>query len=387
MAGNRSDWEIIEPLGRGGQSEVSLVRGPERLAARAHDIEQILSFSPWQTATADTISKKTGQFAEAVVGYARPESHEELGAMKVFKIRDDEQQAVQRLSLEVGILSERKSRRLPRLLDSNIKERWMVTEFFRLGTLEDNFAKYKGNVALALNAFLSLVETLAMLHSAGIVHRDIKPANVFIRSDNELVLGDFGIVYLPNQPSRPTLTNESVGPHDYMPPWAEGGRLDAVGTKIDIYMLGKLLWCMVSGRLRLVREWFELPENNLTMTFPDDPGMEMINVILRRCVVEQENKCQTSAADLASIVKSYLNVLQRGGQVLYQGVLRPCRVCGVGLYGRNNLPPTLPRISGSGAIGLSVWAESQTTLPVYPYVCSYCGHVEFFTRPAPPMPS
>ena len=123
------------------------------------------------------------------------------------------------------------------------------------------------------------------------------------------------------------------------------------------------------------------------MIFPDDPGMEMVNVILRRCVVEQEDKCQTSAAELAIIVKSYLNVLDRGGQLLYQGVLRPCRVCGVGVYGRSNLPLTQPRISDSGAIRLSVWAESQTTLPVYLYICSHCGHVEFFTLPAPPMPS
>jgi serine/threonine protein kinase len=38
------------------------------------------------------------------------------------------------------------------------------------------------------------VQTVAALHQEGYVRRDIKPANVFIRTNDELVLGDFGIL-------------------------------------------------------------------------------------------------------------------------------------------------------------------------------------------------
>ena len=45
-----------------------------------------------------------------------------------------------------------------------------------------------------------------------------------------------GIVFLPDQPKRLTRTNESVGPHDYMPPWADvGGRLGDVHPNFDVY--------------------------------------------------------------------------------------------------------------------------------------------------------
>ena len=104
---------------------------------------------------------------------------------------------------------------------------------------------------------MSLVNTVTQLHDENIVHRDIKPANVFVRELDDLVLGDFGIVFVPDQPVRLTRTNESVGPHEYMPPWAEtGGRLNKVESNFNVYMLGKLLWCIVTGRLVLRREWF-----------------------------------------------------------------------------------------------------------------------------------
>ena len=227
IAGSRDNWETIgNPLGAGGQSTVYLVRRPARLKARTQDLEQILSFSPWGTSMADTRAELTEKFADAVADLGRADSPAELGALKEFKLRNDEQQAISRLRQEVEMLGQGRPG-LPKLLDSNLNERWMVTEYFPHGTLEANYSKYAGDVRRALKAFLSLAKIVEALHAQGIVHRDMKPANVFVREDTELILGDFGIVYLPDQPARLTRTNETVGPHDYMPPWAEiGGRLD-----------------------------------------------------------------------------------------------------------------------------------------------------------------
>lgn len=237
MSGNRSDWQVVgDLLGEGGQSKVYRVRGPERLNARNKDNERICAFSPWGVVRADTHAKLTGEFADAVVDYGRAESFSEFGALKEFKFRDDEEQAISRLKQEVQILGEGRPG-LPRLLDFNLNERWMVTEYFPNSTLENNYSKYEGDVRRALTAFLSLVTTVAALHANGIIHRDIKPANVFVGQENRLILGDFGIVFLPDQPARLTRTKETVGPHDYMPPWAEaGGRLPKQGP------VGLRLW-------------------------------------------------------------------------------------------------------------------------------------------------
>jgi serine/threonine protein kinase len=323
---------------------------------------------------ADTRSKLTGQFAEAVVRYARTESPSELGAMKVFKLREEgEQQALNRLKQEIQILQENRPG-LPQVLDFNQSERWMVTEYFPEKTLEYHYSKYRGKPLLALKAFLSLVRTVEALHKDGIIHRDIKPANVFIRKDDELVLGDFGIVFLPDQPNRLTLTNESVGPHDYMPPWTEaGGRLAEVETNFDIYMLGKLLWCMISGRLRLQREWIKDPQYDVTMQFKDDPQMFAINTILEKCVVERSHECQISVSELGLIVSTFIKVFENGGQLLKEGVPRPCRVCGNGHYTSGAKPHK--------GLGLRFWetgSNEVSLMPVQPFACDYCGHIEFF---------
>jgi eukaryotic-like serine/threonine-protein kinase len=141
---------------------------------------------------------------------------------------------------------------LLKLLDSNESEQWIVTEYCDGGTLENHLPTFRGNARVALTSFRSLVETVVPLHREKIVHRDIKPQNIFVRDRYQLILGDFGVVFLPNRPHRLTTTNESVGPYDYMPQWAAlGERLETVEPNFDVYMLGKVLWCMVSGRLRL----------------------------------------------------------------------------------------------------------------------------------------
>jgi len=160
--------------------------------------------------------------------------------LKVFKITPEGQalspapgsrefEAIARLKNEITALGQGLSG-LPKLLDSNEAERWIITEYFPEGTLEHHPFKYRGEAGRALEAFRSLVQTVSMLHKEGYVHRDVKPANVFIRSDNELVLGDFGIVFLPHGPDRVTQTGERVGPRDYMP----HGLISAHGTRTCI---------------------------------------------------------------------------------------------------------------------------------------------------------
>jgi len=361
-----AQWEQIRRLGGGGQSEVFLVRSPARVRQRAECL---------RTIRAALDQDQRADLADSMWLYARPDSVSELGAMKVFKIRDDEQQSLDRLKQEIQILKQNRPG-LPKLLDSNESERWMVTEYFPEGTLEDNVLRYKGKPDLALRAFLSLVNTVKALHADDIVHRDIKPANVFVRPDDELVLGDFGIVFVPDRPLRLTRTDESVGPHDYMPPWGElGARLEKVHPNFDVYMLGKLLWCMVSGRLLLRREWFKQPQNDISLMFEDDPHAYVVNTILEKCVVEYAESC-ASISDLHAMVIAYVHVFEHGGQPLDDGVPRLCHVCGLGLY-RREIAKT-NTLTYRLTVSNSDRGADTSTLFVQFYICDRCGHVELF---------
>jgi serine/threonine protein kinase len=371
----RSDWEEIKKLGAGGQSQVFLVRNPIRVTQRSDYLERV------QLQAGGCLIDGAAELAESAFNYARPEHPLELAALKVFmpraEGRDAEEQMATRLKNEIAVLSQNRPG-LIRILDSNVEERWIATEYYPNGTLETHLLRYRGNARSALFAFRSLVSTVANLHRDGIIHRDIKPANVFIGSDDQLILGDFGIVFTASVRDRATLPDERVGPRDYMPPWAEMGRLEDVDPSFDVYMLGKLLWCMVTGKSRLIREYYDRPENNLTVIFHRDPNMHAINQILDHTIVEDPTDCCSSAVDLLLIVETHLAIIEAGGQLLNDGVPRPCHVCGLGKY-----EPERP-----GQWNIRLWPAGvsiptdTTLLSVRQFACTNCGHVQFF-KPKP----
>jgi len=381
----QENWERIRPLGQGGQSEVFLVRRPTRVAARRVCLDKLTRLSAmgaWNEAEAR-------EFAVACAEFARPEQIDELGALKIFKPRaagpDSEQHAKRRLQSEIAVLNQRRPG-LVGLLEANESEGWIVTEYCSEGTLEQHPTRYAGNALGALLALRPLVETVAGLHKDGIFHRDIKPANVFIDRGGRLILGDFGIVFLPGLPERITLTNESVGPHDYMPPWGDSEeRIQKVGGNFDVYMLGKLLWCMVSGRLKLPREWHKRADYDLTVKYEGNPHMYAINTILDKCVVENACDCLPAAQELLLVVDAHLSVMLRAGQLLSDGVPRPCRVCGKGFYrlseersGRPNQVLGVP--VGTTAVPgqyVNSWRQDGACYLSF-LVCDVCKHTEFF---------
>jgi serine/threonine protein kinase len=381
--GSLADWEVIKQLGAGGQSKVSLVRTPKRRRERESAVKVIRTLGQ----TVDWLhGDQPGQLADAVWSYSRPESPAELAALKQFNIEPErrnpppppdspEHEAIQRLKNEISVLQEGHFG-LPRLLDFNEPERWIVTEYFDLGTLEDNPSEYRGEALRALNAFKTIVSTVQALHERSYVHRDIKPPNVFLAGESKLVLGDFGIVYSPSA-TRVTRTGEKVGPRDYMPPWAHvGRRVEDVQPCWDIYMLGKLLWCMVDGRSFLPREYFQERDFDLTRTFLGDPGMHLINGILAKCLVERSSECLSSARLLLMQVEEAIGVLTRGGQIVSKDTPRFCRVCGRGVY--------QPTISENSNVIMQLYfvgnlaGSDRTPLPVRPFSCTACGHIQFF---------
>jgi serine/threonine protein kinase len=379
---NRLAWEQVspEPIGGGGQSLVYKVRTPKRTIQRGNSLAAINSYEPISTQEIATKKMRKRQYVDALREFIREDLPEELGALKEFLLRDNPEQSLQRLKQEIAILEQGRPG-LPRLLGFNANERWMVTEFFTNGTLEDHIQEYRGKAGLALKAFRSVVATVAELHKENIVHRDIKPANIFVGEEHELILGDFGLVYVPNNGrTRITkLAGETVGAGDFIPPvtWrGTGTRPEVVTPNFDVYMLGKVLWCMVAGRPKLEREFWDYPEYDLTKLFPGDPDMHMINVILKNSVVIKQSDCLSSAINLLTIVDSNLETLKRGGQLLLAGIPRICRICGVGHYARQDFLKDTPNYN------LRLWnsggANDISTVGIEFWECGTCHHVELF---------
>jgi serine/threonine-protein kinase len=93
-----------------------------------------------------------------------------------------------------------------------------------------------------------LADTLAYLHSHGVVHRDLKPENILVTAENKLKVADFGTALLDGA-KRLTWRHlsESLGTPDYMSPeQIQGGRGD---VRSDIYAWGIIMYELLTGHV------------------------------------------------------------------------------------------------------------------------------------------
>lgn len=111
-----------------------------------------------------------------------------------------------------------------------------------------------GCVAAGESAWFAsqMVESLSVIHAAGIVHRDLRCEHFVVGSGMKLKLIDFGTardVYHPEvEPVNMALTDEArIGAANFMSPEvASGGACD---KKSDLYSLGCCIYQLVTGAI------------------------------------------------------------------------------------------------------------------------------------------
>ncbi len=103
-----------------------------------------------------------------------------------------------------------------------------------------------------------LAGALETAHAQGVIHRDVKPRNVFLTERGDAKLLDFGLAKLAaiaestasgvTLEAQADVTQEQriVGTPSYMSPEQVLGR--TLDGRSDIFSLGAVLYCMVTGR-------------------------------------------------------------------------------------------------------------------------------------------
>ena len=381
-------WEQLGPLGEGGQGKVYRVRDTgqfnvgDGLLPRLGEALRVLG--PGVAPLPGARVKQFENFAEVVQQIMAMNDPANQGALKVLHEPHDARNpdsAQERIRREINAMRELSHPNLITLRDADDEYKWFVTPFYQRGTLttSDNRDRFRGDAVSALRAFRALVEGVVRLHAQGVVHRDIKPANVFVGYAGELILGDLGLVYFEDPlHTRLSETFENVGTRDWMPPWAIGVRVDEVRPTFDVFALGKLLWYMISGRPYLQLWYFDERDNDLTRMFPDRDGLEHVNALLGKCVVQREANCLANASALLGEVDKALDLVANDVWPFKSASPPRCLVCAAGHYDLS-----VDR-DHRGACSFGLRAQEPRRFKVF--VCDHCGNVKLFASTVDKLP-
>jgi eukaryotic-like serine/threonine-protein kinase len=184
-----------------------------------------------------------------------------------------------------------------------------------------------------LAAFVAVCNTIAYAHSRGVLHRDLKGDNVVLGDFGEVIVLDWGLAKLVDQPddvvepleldasaadsASLTRQGEVVGTPAYMAPEQAEGRLDWIDQRTDIFGLGAIFYEILTGRppfvgedtmdvlIQAVRGKPQAPHEIV----PDVP--RVLEALCLKALARQREDRHASASVLAREVQRWQDVQRR----------------------------------------------------------------------------
>ena len=190
--------------------------------------------------------------------------------------------------------------------------------YFSMGYIEgeslaDQVAKSPLTPQRAASLLSRISEAMAYAHNRGVIHRDLKPANVLIDATGQPKVTDFGLAKKTEANSDLTGTGQILGTPAFMPPEQASGKVDEVGPLADVYSMGAILYCLLTGRppfqaanpmdtLRQVLDKDPIPVRQLVPSVPRDLG-----TICSKCLSKDPAKRYESMNALSDDLDRFLN--------------------------------------------------------------------------------
>ncbi len=210
-----------------------------------------------QTLGPYTLISQIGQGGMGSVWLARRSDgrFERQAAVKFVSIALAGRATEERFKREGSILGRLTHPHIADLLDAGISsdgQPYLILEYVDGEAIDRYCDEHKLDVEARVRLFLDVLAAVAHAHANLIVHRDLKPSNVLVTTSGEVKLLDFGIAKLlegEGQTGAATLLTHEGG-SALTPQYAAPEQLTGqpVTTATDVYVLGVLLYLLLSGR-------------------------------------------------------------------------------------------------------------------------------------------
>lgn len=228
-----------------------------------------------------------------------------------------------------------------------------------------------------------LCEALILCQKRNIIHRDIKPGNIFVTTDGDYKLGDFGIA----RQLEGTKNGLSIkGTFEYMAPEVNQGKM--YDGRADIYSLGLVLYFFLNNR----KEPFGNPtssvqrfsdhQENMFKRFSGEklprPALaseKLADIILKACEYDPNDRFQSPEAFLgalnslseADLLKNIINPNSQSGEKVPIEIINPPSSGTIPIGPNTNrrtggkAPEILPEPKVSGPVPVPVAAPVSIT--------------------------
>lgn len=165
----------------------------------------------------------------------------------------------------------------------------------------------------AVGILLKVTKAIAYAHAEGVVHRDLKPGNILIDQDGEPRITDFGLAKHVEHDEQLTATGQVLGTPSFMPPEQAAGDAKRIGPSADIYALGAVLYCLLTGRppfqaanpietLLQVKTREPVSPRQLNAAVPRD-----LETVCLKCLEKEPARRYASAQELADELQRFLD--------------------------------------------------------------------------------